>query len=50
MVSSLRAKLLIASAVLLAFTAVVGVLGLRSSAQADGSVRYPPVQGSLLEP
>ena len=35
MVSSLRAKLLIASAVLLAFTAVVGVLGLRSSAQAD---------------
>ena len=35
MVSSLRAKLLLASAVLLAFTAVVGVLGLRSSAQAD---------------
>jgi methyl-accepting chemotaxis protein len=35
MVSSLRAKLLLASAVLLAFTAVVGFLGLRSSAQAD---------------
>ena len=35
MVSSLRAKLLLASAVLLTFTAVVGVLGLRSSAQAD---------------
>ena len=35
MVSSLRAKLLLGSAVLLTFTAVIGLLGLRSSAQAD---------------